>query len=294
MMQGSRRFVRAICAAALAWGAASCAPSSSIQATAPVAPAFPKRIVSLDFCTDQFVLKLADRDQIAGLSPDAGRKFSYMHAAARGLPIVRSSVEDVLATKPDLVVRYYGGGPAAAQTFARIGVPLMQLGAAEGFDGVRANIMQLANAFGHPERGEALIANMDARLRAAGANPTHLSALYMSQGGVIAGQGTPVDEMLHAAGLKNFAARRGWYPVPLEELAYRQPDVVAGAFFGAQAKPAAIWSAARHPVAQRQMTERPSVMIDGAATACGGWFIVDAVEALSAAARQAKTSAVRP
>ncbi|MET0545757.1 MAG: ABC transporter substrate-binding protein [Caulobacterales bacterium] len=254
----------------------------------------PKRIVSLDYCTDQFVLKLADRDQIAALSPDADRKFSYMRDAARGAPKVRAAAEEVMALKPDLVVRYYGGGSAMGDLLQRAGIPVVQLGVAEGLDGVRHNVRQMANAFGHPKRGEALIAQMDQRIAAAGLHPTGLFALYMSQGGVIAGAGTPVDEMLHAAGLKNFTQTPGWTPIPLEALAYHQPDIVAGAFFGSAGKPAAIWSAARHPVAQRQLTERPSVMLDGAATACGGWFIADAIEALSATARSAKVAKANP
>ena len=79
------------------------------------------RIVSLDFCADQYVLKLADREQILAVSPDAVREFSYMRETAQGLPTVRSVAEDVLILKPDLVVRSYGGGPKAGDFFERAG-----------------------------------------------------------------------------------------------------------------------------------------------------------------------------
>lgn len=266
---------------------AACAPAASESPVAPRALVQPQRIVSLDYCADQFALKLADPDQIAALSPDATLKFSYMRAQAQGVPQVRPGLEDILAIKPDLVIRFYGGGPQIAGRLAASGVPVVQMGAAEGFDGVRANIRQMAKAFGHPERGDRLIAEMDARLRAAGENPTHKRALYVSQGGVVGGRGTPVDEMIEAAGLENFERREGWRALPLENLAYAQPDFVVGAFFGEAGKPAAIWSASRHPVAQRLMTGPSSIQIDGAATACGGWFVADAVEAMSRAARRA-------
>ena len=77
----------------------------------------PMRIVSLDFCSDQYVLKLADRAQILALSPDAGREFSFMREAAAGLPTVRPVAEDVLILQPDLVIRSYGGGPKAGVFF---------------------------------------------------------------------------------------------------------------------------------------------------------------------------------
>jgi iron complex transport system substrate-binding protein len=132
---------------------------------------------------------------------------------------------------------------------------------------------------------------MDARLKAAGADPTHKRALYLSQGGVVGGKGTPVDEMIKAAGLENFEQREGWTSLPLESLAYAQPDFVVGAFFGAAGKPAAIWSASRHPVAQRLMSGPNFIQIDGSSTACGGWFVVDAVEAMSRAAQSTAQSA---
>ena len=53
----------------------------------PEGPA--SRIVSLDYCADQFVLGLADRERILALSPDAVKDFSYLRAEAAGLPAVR-------------------------------------------------------------------------------------------------------------------------------------------------------------------------------------------------------------
>ena len=69
----------------------------------------PLRIVSLDFCADQYVLKFADREQILAVSPDAVRGFSYMRDTAIGIPSVRPIAEDVLILKPDLIIRSYGG-----------------------------------------------------------------------------------------------------------------------------------------------------------------------------------------
>ena len=87
-----------------------------------------QRIVSLDYCADQYVLKLADREQILAISPDAVKDFSYMQDAAVGVPTVRPVAEDVLILKPDLIVRTYGGGPNAAAFFKRAGVPVLQVG----------------------------------------------------------------------------------------------------------------------------------------------------------------------
>ncbi len=77
------------------------------------APAVPQRIVSINLCADQLVLALADRSQIAGLTKNAtDREMSGEAAAARGLPLLSNSAEQILAIEPDLIV----GMPASRST----------------------------------------------------------------------------------------------------------------------------------------------------------------------------------
>ena len=259
-------------------------------AAACAAPGFPdrpdgpaRRIVSLDYCADQYVLGLVERGRILALSPDAGEAFSYLRAAAAGVPAVRPRAEDVLALRPDLLVRSYGGGPRAQAFFERSGVPVLQLDYASDIAAVRAGIRRAAAGLGVPARGEALIADMDARLRRARARGPRTRALYLTPAGVSAGAGTFVHHLIEAAGLGNFDDRRGWRSMPLERLAYEAPDVYAVASFGATNLENA-WTPFRHPVAAERVEAGPSLRIDGATTACGGWFLADAVEALAAGA----------
>lgn len=246
----------------------------------------PARIVSLDYCADQYVLQLADREQILAVSPDAVKDFSYMREAADGIPTVRPIAEDVLILKPDLVVRAYGGGPNAGAFFERAGIPVLQLGWASTIDGeemgsIPALIQHTANGLGHPERGEALVAEFRARLGAIKARRDSETALYMTSGGVTTGPGSLVHEMLVAAGLQNFEDTPGWRALPLERLAYEQPDIVAAAFFGTQSNAPGLWSASKHPVARAQLHGPDTVRLQAAWTSCGGWFILDAIEALA-------------
>ena len=241
-----------------------------------------RRIVSLDYCADQFVLGLADRGDILAVSPDAGAAFSYMRAAAAGLPTVRPRAEDVLILEPDLVVRSYGGGPNARTFLQRAGVPVLQIGLADDIDGARAVIRHAARGLGVPERGDTLIAEMDARLRKARLHASGTRALYVTPAGYTAGPDTLVHDLFTAAGLDNFQARRGWRPIPLERLAYETPDLVAEATFGAGANHDDAWTPFRHPVARRTMGSVPVALLDGATTSCGGWFVAGAVEALAA------------
>ena len=258
------------------------------QPLPPVAPARPMRIVSLDYCSDQYLLKLVERNRILALSPHAQSDFSYMRRAAVGLPTVTPRAEDVLVLRPDLVIRSYGGGPGATALFERAGVPVLQLGYADTIAQVRAEVVDTAGKLGEAERGRRVAAEMDSRLAALrpapGVTAQDGTALYMTSGGATTGTGTLVDEMLRAAGYRNFQEREGgWHPLPLERLAYEQPDVVAAAAFGSAAARPDSWSAARHPVARRQLRDRTAVALEGAWTACGGWFLLDAIEALARA-----------
>ncbi len=246
----------------------------------------PGRIVSLDYCADQYVLKLADPEQILAISPDGTKAFSHMRGAAGGMPAVRPVAEDILILKPDLVVRSYGGGPNVAAFFERAGVPVLQLGPVLTIDGesggsIPGLIHQVADGLGQRARGKALVKEFRTRLAAVKVRAGDETALYMTPGGVTTGPGSLIHEMLHAAGLENFQKEPGWRSLPLERLAYARPDLVAAAFFETLANPPRSWSASRHPVARAQRTGPGVVPLRGAWTACGGWFILDAIEALA-------------
>lgn len=241
----------------------------------------PQRIVSLDYCADQYVLKFVERDRILAVSPDAGREFSYMRDHAAGLPTVRPVAEDVIILKPDLVVRAYGGGPQAAVMFQRAGVPVHNVPWAEDIEAVTQVILETARALGSADQGQAVAADMQARLGALPSPPKGVEALYMTPAGVTSGPGSLVHEIIVTAGLENFQSRPGWRPIPLERLAYERPDLIVPAFFDSVTNHPHAWSPMRHPVARSQLQAREMIPIQGAWTACGAWFLVDAVEALA-------------
>ena len=274
--------VRAILAAAASLSLLACAQAGERGAGAP------RRIVSLDYCADQYVLKFADREDILALSPDAEKRYSYMRAEAAGIPTVRPRTADVLVLEPDLVVRTYGGGHDIANFMEKPGVPVVQIGFPQTLAEVREEVLRAGAALGKPEKARKLVADMDRRLDAlARRGFPRKTVLYMTPAGVTTGEGTLVHELFEAAGVENFQKQPGWNPLPLERLAYERPDMVAASFFESATNHVDNWSAARHPVAQAQLRELPVVPLEGAWTACGGWFVLDAVEALADAAEKA-------
>ena len=246
--------------------------------------------MSLDYCADQYVLEFVPRERIAALSPDSRSSFSYHRERARGIPQVRPNAEEVLALQPDLVVRAYGGGPGAASFYRRAGARVAQIGFGADPAGVRDSLLRAAEALGAADRGRSLAAEFDRRLvlaaedRGRGA-PTggRPAALYLTPGGVTAGPGTLIHQLLAAAGFDNFTTDPGFREVPLERLARERPDRIAAAFYDAPEAHGGHWSAARHPLVRSLLDEIPVTRLSGAWTACGGWFVIEAVEALAAA-----------
>ncbi len=269
---------RMIWAAAVSVLLAACSPPDARESNAAT------RIVSLDYCADQYVLRFANRENILALSPEADRDYSYLREQATGLPQVRPRTADIMALQPDVVVRSYGGGPNITGFLERAGIRVIQVGFPQTLADVRAEVVRLGSELGQPVEALAQAEEMDRRLNAI-PQPEGplLSVLYMAPRGVTAGEGSLIHELITAAGYENFQDRPGWNPVPLERLAYEQPDLVAVSDFGSGVDPIDNWSASRHPIAKAQMRDLPVVPLQGAWTSCGGWFQLEVVEALAEA-----------
>ena len=243
------------------------------------------RVVSLDQCADQFTLALAVRGDIAGLSRRARAPDSYLRAAAAGLPLRRTDLESVLAARPGLVVREWGGDGQLLRRLSARGVRVVTIDDASDFDGVRANVRKVASALGRSAGGEALIARMDAELAAAKGAWGGRRALYLVPGGFTAGQGTLVAAMMQAAGLRTAAAAPGFAPAPLEDLVLHPPDAVVLGFFDSASVSTQHWSLAGHPALRAAMRGRVAASLPGAILGCPAWFAADGARDLAAAAR---------
>jgi iron complex transport system substrate-binding protein len=256
-------------------------------AFAQAAEAAPQRIVSLDFCADQFVLALADRDQIAALSRGARRDDSYYRARAAGIRQTRGTLEEVLALRPDLVVRNWGGPWDAEQIYGRFGVPVLQVGDAPDFAAAREDLKDAARAFGQADRGEALARDLDLRLahlRAAPA-PAARDVMYLSAGGAVAGRDTLMDAIIGAAGGRNVRSDRSWAVMPLERLVQTPPALIATGFFDHGRTSMNAWLPGRHPALRAALDRARTVALPAAAISCEAWYAIDAAEVIARALR---------
>lgn len=241
------------------------------------------RVFSADYCADQLALALADPAQIASLSVDAGKDFSYLRAKAGTIPQTRADAEQIIASGADVVLRFWGGDAARLKQF---GIPVVSLVYAADFSAVKENIQVAASALHREIEGETLIAEIDARLAALAARgKTSVDALYATPGGVTAGKGTMIDAIFAAAGVGNIAADEGlsyWPPLSAEALIADPPHFIVTGFFSADSERINHWSAARHPALRRLLDATPRIDLAADVLACPGWFALDAAEAIRA------------
>jgi iron complex transport system substrate-binding protein len=173
----------------------------------------PKRIVSINACTDQLLFALADRDQIAALTHYAVRDdFSIFtgEIAASGIKLIRGSAEEVLKLKPDLVLAGTYTRRATRDLLQRHGLPLELFPPVSSVDEARAAIRQAADLFGQKARGEALIGRIDAELASVPrAGPNVPSVLQLQRRGFVSGPETLIGNLLQRLGAANAATEIG-------------------------------------------------------------------------------------
>lgn len=256
-----------------------------LMGVAGFAAAEPARptIVSLDYCADQFVLALADREQILALSKDAERQFSYLRDKAAGIPKVRAAAEDVVALNPDIVVRSWGGDARALALYQRFGIRTVQIGYADDVEGTGDLLREVASAIGQAERAEAILAAAPKP-----AAPSGRKALYVTPGGVSAGKDTMIGSIMAHAGLENANTGTGWTSLPLESLVMEPPGLMLAAFFGFDDDATDRWSVSRHPVMQRLMATAQVIDMDESRVSCGGWFVAEEAADIAAALEVAR------
>ena len=148
-------------------------------------------VVSLDYCADQFVLGLADPDQILGVSHGADKPHSHLREKAADFRKIRSTTEDVIALNPDLIINHWGADAHALAMYERFGIKVHQIGFGSTLDAARNETLSAAIALGQPERGRAFI---DAMYD--GAPSSDQAALYITPGGLTAGNETMVGDIM--------------------------------------------------------------------------------------------------
>jgi iron complex transport system substrate-binding protein len=251
-------------------------------------PAFadaPRRVVSFNLCADQLVVALADSNQIAALSPYAqDRHLSVVAERARAFPTLDWSAEGTVAFGPDLVLVGPNDRRDTRRMLDNLKIPVADVALVTDIATARAQILSVAARLGHPERGEAMVRELDdARSRlAAVARPIAKTALVVERGGYVEGPQSLVATLLAEAGLRLPAGAPPGYGgyMSLEMLLVTRPDLLVlkdpplqaedqGALFFTHPAVAALYPADRR------------IALPTRYTLCGGPALIEALDYLA-------------
>ncbi|MDZ5646099.1 ABC transporter substrate-binding protein [Nitrospirillum sp. BR 11828] len=265
-----------------AWGGPTTgAPPPSTQ---------PRRVVSLNLCTDQLAALLLPPGRIAALSHlAADPTLSYVAGRIGGIPLTQGGAEELLALKPDLVLAGRYTAQAAVRMAKAHHIPVVQVGLIADFDGIRDQVRAVAAALGESATGESLLADMDRRLAAAApTDDRRPTALSLAPGAFTSGAGTLTAAVMNAAGLANYPATKGmtgYGYLTVEGIVADPPDLlITGAPDTAEDRhPSLSGALIAHPALLRAIPPSRRPHLDETLLGCGGPYTVEAVEALARA-----------
>ena len=245
------------------------------------------RIASINVCTDQILLKVADPDQILGLSPysrDAVR--SWAAADAARFPKLSGEAEDILVLKPDFVVAGRFTRRATRELLKEKGVRVEEFDTVRSLNDARAQMRRMGQLAGHPDRAQAEIAKLDAavaRTRALAAQKP-LRVLALSRRGWVSGSEGLMTSLLTEVGLANAAAglgiRNGGF-ASLEAIVNLKPDLLllSDGGDGAEDQGKAFLL---HPALQQLYPPEKRIVVPERLTVCGGPMLAEALDRLTA------------
>ncbi len=244
-----------------------------------------RRVVSFNLCADQLVVALADSDQIVALSPYAkDANLSVVYEQARHFPTLDWSAEGTIALSPDLVLVGPSDRRETRRMLAAHGVPVFEVGLVTDVAAARTQIRTVADRLGQPERGEALVRELDrARARlVAVSRGLSKTVLVVERGGYVEGPASLAAGLLAEAGLQpppGGPAGFGGY-VSLESLLTIRPDLLVLK----DPPPAANDQGAlffTHPAVEKLYPPERRISLPTKYSLCGGPALIEALDYLT-------------
>lgn len=256
------------------------APAPAEQNTAP-----PRRVVSMNLCTDQLAMMLAAPEQLLSVSYLASDpRGSAMADEAKAYVVNHGLAEEVYLLKPDLVIAGSFSARATVAMLRRLDIPVLVMQPAYSLSDVRMRMREMGAALHREPEAEAMITRFDARLEALveEVKVRPRAALY-SANGYTQGAQSLSGEIMKMAGLSNIATELGLPNggiLPMEQLALSDPDLlIIGRPHPGASRAEAIYE---HPVIKALRAESPASLISDRDWICGTPYVLRAIEELAA------------
>ena len=153
---------------------------SMLRLHAEGAASKPHRLVSINLCVDEIVLRVADRRNVASITwLSRHRDVSNVVDIAQTIPINHGLAEEVVAFHPDLVLAGLYTTRPTVSVLSRIGIRTMDIDMPRSFDEIRKQYREVARILGEQENGEHVISEMDRRLFNVAGGPSSMGQRAM-------------------------------------------------------------------------------------------------------------------
>lgn len=242
------------------------------------------RIASMNVCTDQLLLTLADPGQIVGLSRYSHSRFQSPEGDASRYRKLSGGAEDILVLKPDIVVASLFDKRSTRELLRANGLRVVEFSVPRTLDEARQQIRRMGDIVGHPDRAATEIARLDdaiARARQA-ATGRHYRVLPLSRRGWVSGGDSLISSLLGATGLRNAAddlgIGRGGY-ASLESIVSAGADFILVSDAGDHAEDEGS-AFLLHPALEHFYPPGKRIVIPDRLTECGSVLLADALDRL--------------
>ena len=236
------------------------------------------RLASLNLCSDEYALLLAHPGEVVSvsrLSQDPAE--SALAPLARRAASNRGRLEDIVATRPTVVLTMGGGGRSSAGIAGALGLTVIDLPQPATMADIAANLTRVATALGDRSRAAPWIARL-AVLQSR--PPVQRDAIYLGHGGLSQSPGSLGATWMGLAGLRQRSLPGG--RATLETLATRPPQILLlSNYRGGQVSNGQRWL--HHPLLAQIKSRR--LVTDGRAWTCGGPMMIAEIEHLRRLAR---------
>lgn len=222
-MSGFRLISNLLCRTALA----GCLMGVALSAHASDAP----RVVSMNLCTDQLVMLLADPAQIVSLSRLAtDARSSSLADQAKGYPQNAGHAEEIFLSAPDVVVAGQYSDKATLDMLRGMGVRIEQFPLTSRLDQIPDQIREMGDLLHQTAKAERLAGTVESfRAAAPVADSDAPVAAFYYPNGYSLGVNTLGHDIVTTGGLQNLSEKLGMLTggrLDLELLVLENPDVL--------------------------------------------------------------------
>lgn len=244
----------------------------------------PERVVSINLCTDQLLMAIADPGQIAAVSTIArDPRLSAVAEAARRYPAIAGSAEEVLKLKPDLVLAGSFTRRETREALDRFGIRVVTFDPALDVEGAIAEVRRTAAILGQSQRGADLVLKIERSITDAENSGAGLVVLPLQRRGFVAGGGTLLTNVLTRIGATNAATSKGIASVtqvPTEAILKLKPDALILEDLEPQARDQGT-ALLLHPALARAIPPSQRMELPVSASICAGPTLPDAIKRLA-------------